>query len=237
MNNVCLVDNILNLADPVQHYFSGERTTDALQVSFLVISLFSFIMLWGTWAYEGNNLRLPAATFLFYLMKMLSDISLTLQPPNGLIWSKTISNIGLFKVTNLFMANVDPWVGNALLTFIFAFLLENKILKIVQIILSILTMIFVLIVLVFYQLSYSFAINSAVLIAVFSFVYSYDLNGFYEQWNKASKFENKNKIVPIKISDSENVIKEDFKGVNESEQNILQLNPLPELTPLPRNLP
>jgi len=229
MNNVCLVDNILNLADPVQHYFSSETTTNALQVVFLLLSGFSFLMLWATWLYEGNNVRLPAAIVIFYLIKMLSDMSLTLQPPSGLLWSSAISSSGLLKVTNLFVANVDPWVGNALLTFLFAFFLKNKTLKIIQMTLAIITMILVLIVLVFYQLSFSFAINSAILVSVFAFTYSYDLNAFYEKWNNGYQWVDEKKVVPLKKEELGRVQTEEIKvGSDSGNKNV-------ELTPLPRN--
>lgn len=183
MDNKCLVDRILNSFLPSQAVFAAPSTVDALQVIFLLLSISSFLCLWSTWLFQGNSVRLPVATVLFYAIKMLSDVSLSLQSPDSVIFSPILSRSNFLSFDMLFLSNVDPWVANALFTFIFAFLLENKLLRILQSLLALLTLLWVLSVLVIYQLCFSFAINSAFLTVFFAFVFSFDVNLFYEKWN------------------------------------------------------
>ena len=195
MDNKCLVDRILNTFLPSQVVFAAPLTVDALQVIFLLLSILSFLCLWSTWLFQGNSARLPVATVLFYAIKMLSDVSMSLESPDCVIFSPILSRSYFLSSDTLFLSNVDPWVANALFTFIFAFLLENKLLRILQSLLALLTLLWVLSVLVIYQLSFSFAINSAFLTVFFAFVFSFDVNSFYEKWNDGIK----NK--PVQISD------------------------------------
>lgn len=182
-DNKCLDDRILTWSDNSQKYFAGDTTADALQILMLLLTLVCFLFMWGAWLWDGDNLRLPFATVLFFAVKMISDWSLLLGPPANYLLSPTLRRVTLDRVTNLFLSNVDPWVGNAFFAFMFAFLLNNRWLKGVQIVLSLLTMALVLLVLIVYKLSWSFSYYSAILVGLFAFIISFDLNQFWENWN------------------------------------------------------
>lgn len=149
----------------------------------LLLTLVTFLFMWGTWLWDGDNLRLPFATVIFFVTKMISDWSLLLGPPQNFLLGPTLRKVALNRVTNLFLSNVDPWVGNALFAFLFAFLLNSRWMKAVQITLAVVTMVIVLLVLIVYKLSWSFSYYSAILVDLFAFVLSFDLNDFWEKWN------------------------------------------------------
>ena len=167
----------------------------------LLLTLLSFLCMWGAWLWEGENLRLPIATVIFYILKMVSDSSLLLAKPDLYFMGPTLRNVALDRVTNLFLSNCDPWVGNALMTFIFAFLLNTRWLKALQIVLSIVTMVFVLLVLIVYHLSWSFSYFSAIIAVLFAFIMSFDLNQFWEKWNQEMLAEGTQTAAPQNVSE------------------------------------
>ena len=68
------------------------------------------------WLVYSSSLRLPIAIFLFYLIKLFSDTSLTLSNPSNTIWQNI--TIGSFVITEntFFHANVDAFCGLVLLS-------------------------------------------------------------------------------------------------------------------------
>lgn len=174
---------MLNWSDDTQQYFTSDVTADALQVLMMLLTLLSFLVTWSAWLWEADSIRLPITVSIFFIIKMVSDASLALSPPTGFFMGPVLKSIALNRVNNFFVSNCDPWVGNALITFIFAFRLETRWLKWVQGVLAVITMIFVLLVLIVYKLSFSFSYFSAIIAVLFGYIFSFDLQELWEKWN------------------------------------------------------
>ena len=87
----------------------------------------------------------------------------------------------MFK--QVFLSNLDPWIGCSMLSFMFSFSIRNRPLWIAQAVLSSVTFVFSFFVLTIYQLCYSYAIYSAIITATFAYVFSEDLDCFYRKWH------------------------------------------------------
>lgn len=149
----------------------------------MLLSLLSFLVTWSTWLWEADSIRLPIAVSIFFTIKMVSDASLALSPPTGFFMGPVLKSIAFNRVNNFFVSNCDPWVGNALMTFMFAFRLETRWLKWAQGVLAVVTMVFVLLVLIVYKLSFSYSYFSAIIAVLFAYIFSYDLQELWEKWN------------------------------------------------------
>lgn len=196
---------MLNVAQPAQKYFLNEAYVNGLQIGMISLSVISFFSTWMIWFYCGDNLRFPITIVIFFFMKLVADVSLTLEMPTNIVMSKSINLQNRNLWSNLFLSNTDPFVGLALITFSFAFSIERKSLKITQALMGIITLIFVMFVEIIFQLSFSFSIYSALMIFLFAYVLSYDVDRFYSKWNEIP-IENTHQPIKKTLENSEKTI-------------------------------
>ena len=168
------------------------KLVEFLQSTMLALSLLVFFQGWMIWMFVGESYRFPAAYFIFWFVKFISDGSLTVRRPENSIVGPSIQILLGSMLKHLFFANVDIWFGNCGLIFLFGLNLENKGLRYFQTITSVLSMFYILFVEYIYQLTFSYSIYSAIWICFFSYLYSYDVDAFITKWTQPSS----KKVVP-----------------------------------------
>lgn len=124
----CLNDNIMEKFVSQQPLFSNKNTALAVQILMLgsvAIAIGGAVVHWLLYA---DNLKFPIAIFLFYVVKLFSDTSLTLSKPSNTMWQDM--NILGFNISdvNLFHANVDTACGLVLLSMLY-FLSLRKLIR------------------------------------------------------------------------------------------------------------
>lgn len=99
-----------------QPYISDPLTAAGLQWT-MILSVALFVTAASVhWFWTSTSLQLPVSFVLFYLVKMLSDTSLTVARPNNIMW-QPLPILGL-NITNdtFFHANVDVFCGLLILS-------------------------------------------------------------------------------------------------------------------------
>ena len=115
---------------------------------------------------------------MFFTFKFISDISLRLKLPEKVLW-ENFEILG-FTINNetFFHANVDPYLGIHILFGIFCFLRKGLKYKKYIIGLILINICLICTIELIMQLNHSFAMTSAIIIAVSSYVMAYDINKF-----------------------------------------------------------
>lgn len=102
---------MLEAFESYQRYLSSSALIFALELAFFVAVLVNLLLVVGHWLACGQNLRLPVAFVVFFLVKMLSDVSLALDQPKKPVWSEIFAARFRLGYQQLFLANVDPFSG------------------------------------------------------------------------------------------------------------------------------
>lgn len=149
---------------------------------YIIYSTFTiFFINCMAWIFLSKNYQFGIALFLFFTFKFISDISLRLKIPEKVMWE----NFQLFGYTinnrMLFHANVDPYLGINVLFVIYCFLKKELKQKKYIIGLLLLNICIVSTIQLIMQLNHSFAMTSALIIGVSSYVLAYDIDGFFNK--------------------------------------------------------
>ncbi len=73
------------------------------------------------WISYSDNVKFPFAVMIFFLVKFVSDISLSVEDPVKVVWSDIITSKFKLGYHQLFLANVDPFSGLIVLAFVYNF--------------------------------------------------------------------------------------------------------------------
>lgn len=168
---------------PAQVYFKEQSTVEVLQALLVLLGLATFLFTWGVWIVKESGIRMAVAFSLLWLVKTAVDCSLMVHVPPQIVLGSLASLLRKSLFKQMFVSNLDPWIGCSILAFMFAFSIENRRLRIAQAVLSSVAFVFSFFVLAIYQLCYSYSIYSAMIGAVFAFVFSHDVDRFFQNWN------------------------------------------------------
>lgn len=165
---------------PLQQYLSASSTLFALQLVFFACVLINLLFALTHWFLRSEALTLPISVVLFYAVKLLSDASLTLDPPANFLWSDFLpSRLGL-SYEQLFLANVDPYSGLVVLSLAYFTSVRPRVLRLPCVCFALASLFFLVFTDLTFQLEHSFSIFSAVVVALFSYIVAADLGALVE---------------------------------------------------------
>ncbi len=86
--------------------------------------IFVMTLAWGVlmakhWYDHGTTFEFPVAVLIFYMIKLVSDISLVLERPHSTLWIDINFGLYTFKYEDWFLSNVDPYIGILLMSLIY----------------------------------------------------------------------------------------------------------------------
>ena len=89
------------------------------EIAIFILTLANAGALAYYWYKKGNTFEYPTAVLLFYVLKLVTDISLVLERPHNTLWSDINLGFYTFRYDDWFLSNVDPYAGLLLFTFIY----------------------------------------------------------------------------------------------------------------------
>jgi hypothetical protein len=114
-------DNILGAFQGYQQYLSSSGTVTALQLTFLAIFMFNLVGYTAHWFKFSKKITFPVTFIIFFIVKLISDISLSIEQPKNVLWSETIISKTGINHDQLFLANIDPFIGILAISFFYNF--------------------------------------------------------------------------------------------------------------------
>lgn len=123
----CVIDNVLNAFEPFQVYMMSRALVLLSEITIFILTFANAALLAYHWYKKGNTFEYPTAVLLFYVLKLVTDVSLVLERPHNTLWSDI--NLGFYTIRydDWFLSNVDPYAGLLLFTFIYFIRLSNLI--------------------------------------------------------------------------------------------------------------
>jgi hypothetical protein len=116
----CVVDNVLNAFEPFQTYFMSRALILLSEVAIFVLTFACAVAMAWHWLKKGETFEYPTAILLFYVLKLVTDVSLVLERPHNTLWSDINLGIYTIRYDDWFLSNVDPYAGLLLFAFIYA---------------------------------------------------------------------------------------------------------------------
>ncbi len=123
-----MYDNVLNYFQASQIHFSSKDVILVSEVLIFVLTLGWVLLMTAHWFYRGTTFEFPMAVLIFYLIKLVSDVSMVLERPHNTLWIDINISLYTFRYEEWFLSNVDPYVGIHLIALIY-FITHRKLIR------------------------------------------------------------------------------------------------------------